>query len=359
MDLTGSNLEKNPTIDNYEYLDSIHILRGIAAFLVVCEHIIGRPPYAIFNQYFSWLNNLGIYGVIAFFVISGFILPYSLSENYKLKGYRKFLFRRLVRIEPVYFASIIFSCLLFATLTRLAPNGNPSFVTFKTLLYHFLYLIPFTHEQWILGAYWTLAVEFQFYIIIGLFYPWFRYLGSKKSIYVSLIPIVLSLFVFIYPFCQPLQVIKYIPYFALGIFCAMQYRQHLSNLTIITVLTILSNIVVLSGTNLYQWLVGIATFFTVLVWHPNSLSKNIIGRIFLFFGTISYSWYATHQALASAGESFARFILKLDFLPLQILLVNLVPILTFLSSIIVAYGFYVFLEYPAQKLARKIKYKSI
>jgi peptidoglycan/LPS O-acetylase OafA/YrhL len=352
------------TIDNQpvrlhksKYLESVHVLRGIAAFLVVCEHIVGRPPYALFNQYFGWLDNLGSYGVAVFFVISGFILPYSFGENYTLKGYGQFLLRRLLRIEPVYFASIIISCFTVAILTRLAPNGTPYSISLITLIYHFFYLIPFTEEQWILPVYWTLAVEFQFYIIIGLLYPWFRSLCSQNTLNLSLIPLILSLFVFIAPFCKPLQLIQYIPYFALGIFCAMLYRQKLSNLNVVTTLTVLTTIVVISGTNLYAWLIGIITFFTILFWHPDSLSNHVMGRILLFLGTISYSWYATHQLLASVGESLSRFLLRLDFLPLQLLWVNLVPVFIFLFSILFAYCLYVFIELPAHKLARNIKYK--
>ena len=355
-----TNIEQaNSTIrtPTTEYIESINLLRGVAAFLVVCEHIVGRTPYAIFNQYFGWLDNLGIYGVIIFFVISGFILPYSLGDKYQLRGYGQFLLRRFVRIQPVYFVSIAVSITFTAILTRIAPNAIPFVIDFKILLLHSLYLIPFTQEPWLQGVYWTLAIEFQFYIVIGILYPWFRSISAKSVIYLCLIPISLSLIAFSYSFVESLQLVKYLPYFSLGIFCSLQYKRKISKTLLIAVIFVLSTILLILGTNIYELFVGATTFFIILLWRSNPFANNPLGRLILFFSTISYSWYATHQTFAGAGESLAKFILKLNSFPSQLLIVNLVPIFIFLVSIVFAYIIHLLVEIPSHKLARKIKYK--
>ncbi|MHB8208815.1 acyltransferase family protein [Mucilaginibacter sp.] len=43
-----------------------------------------------------------------FFVISGFVIPYSLFKaNYELKHYFKFLYKRVLRLHPPYLAALL------------------------------------------------------------------------------------------------------------------------------------------------------------------------------------------------------------------------------------------------------------
>ncbi|AOY83930.1 acyltransferase [Moorena producens JHB] len=343
---------------NKEYLNSIHVLRGIAALLVVCEHIVGRSPYSTFNQYFGWLNNLGHYGVVAFFVISGFLLPFSLGEDYNLNKYGRFMLRRVVRIEPTYLGSIALSCVVIFVITRIAPNAEPWMPSVKQILSNIFYLVPFTNDTWILGVYWTLAIEFQFYVIIGLLHPGFRRLSQQSTLNISFISILFSLLVFASPWCEPLQLIKYSPYFALGILLAMQFRYKLPYPNLVLTLIAITIPAILSGLALSEWLIGLVTFFIILYWKPPSLSDSLLGRALLFGGTISYSWYVTHQLLASVGESVAKFISSQSSLPLRDILVNLVPVGVFVFSIIFAWLLYILIEKPTHKLARRIRYKA-
>ena len=193
------------------FLPSVVILRGVAAFLVVCNHVAGRGPYAVFNHYFGWLHDcdVGFYGVICFFVISGFALSHSLGDDYVASSFGRFMARRLVRIEPTYFASIVVSSLIVIVLTRIAPHGIPWLPSGKQLLCHALYLVPFTNQEWINPAYWTLAVEFQFYLAIGLLYP-VATLRARPDNGRSGIPLCVTLFAslaFLGPLCPPLELL--------------------------------------------------------------------------------------------------------------------------------------------------------
>src|SRR5438876_135397 len=97
-------------------------LRGIAALAVTWYHLTGSPQVTT-----GWLRQggtFGFHGVEAFFVISGFVIPYSMYCG----GYRprldflRFFAKRLVRLEPPYLASIVF-VLALSYLSALRPGA--------------------------------------------------------------------------------------------------------------------------------------------------------------------------------------------------------------------------------------------
>ncbi|MDB5091126.1 MAG: hypothetical protein JWR09_5120, partial [Mucilaginibacter sp.] len=76
---------------NNSKIISIVLLRAIAALSVCIVHIQMICDLHV-NFLIDYLTNLGQQGVVIFFVISGFILPYSLyQKNYVLKDFFSFL----------------------------------------------------------------------------------------------------------------------------------------------------------------------------------------------------------------------------------------------------------------------------
>jgi peptidoglycan/LPS O-acetylase OafA/YrhL len=65
------------------HFESVHLLRGIAAMLVLMAHS--------FRSFYFWdvpwfeksVLDFGQIGVSVFFVISGFVLPLSLQKSYR------------------------------------------------------------------------------------------------------------------------------------------------------------------------------------------------------------------------------------------------------------------------------------
>jgi peptidoglycan/LPS O-acetylase OafA/YrhL len=97
----------------------------------------------------EWLRASGDYGwlgVQVFFVISGFVIPYSMYCG----GYRpwqhfgRFLAKRLVRLEPPYLVSIVVFITLWY-LSALSPGfrGSPPELSTPQLLCHVGYLNTF------------------------------------------------------------------------------------------------------------------------------------------------------------------------------------------------------------------------
>jgi peptidoglycan/LPS O-acetylase OafA/YrhL len=79
---------------NKVYFPNLNGLRFFAAFSVMLYHFFGEG-----------LIN-GHYGVVLFFVLSGFLITYLLFEEKEKFGkieIKKFYFRRILRIWPLYY----------------------------------------------------------------------------------------------------------------------------------------------------------------------------------------------------------------------------------------------------------------
>jgi peptidoglycan/LPS O-acetylase OafA/YrhL len=119
-------------------------------------------------------------------VISGFVIPYSLSRRKYLfpDDALSFFIRRLVRLEPAYLCSIVLAVGLWA-LSALIPGSNailPPIGIFRSMALQIAYLAPWFHVPWILPVYWSLAIEIQYYLFMILLSP---LLLSQKSTYAA------------------------------------------------------------------------------------------------------------------------------------------------------------------------------
>lgn len=154
-----------------QHFYSIDTLRGLAALAVCLFHFTEgflRP-----DNWFRLINHYGYLGVDAFFVISGFVIPYSFSlKNYDITQYWTFFKKRFVRIEPAYWASMglmLFKDSLSSFLTDYRYFKFPPYEPLSILL-HFIHANDFFNMKWIIVPYWTLAIDWQFYLLIGVIY---------------------------------------------------------------------------------------------------------------------------------------------------------------------------------------------
>jgi peptidoglycan/LPS O-acetylase OafA/YrhL len=137
-------------------------LRAFAALWVCLYHFTGGVGVGAF----------GYLGVTIFFVISGFIVPYSMVRSrYVMAAWPRFMLRRLVRLEPPYLVSL---ALLLALGLVDMLSGTPLAWTASQILGHLGYVNAFLGLPWLNSVYWSLAVEFQFYILMGVALPLLR-----------------------------------------------------------------------------------------------------------------------------------------------------------------------------------------
>lgn len=153
---------------NISYLPGIDHLRAFAALLIIFYHgnqILTRderarqllPPVAwpIAKEPFSALVIEGHTAVGLFMVLSGFIFAFGVLD--REVDYRLFLKNRFLRTYPLFLVLLALGCCAY-----------PASVSFERLLMTLfglannqasLQLLPFS------GMFWTIAVEWQFYVI--------------------------------------------------------------------------------------------------------------------------------------------------------------------------------------------------
>ncbi len=155
-----------------QQLDYIHGLRGFAAIIVVLQHALQM----VHEGGVGWFDpllmnlNLGRFGVVLFFLISGFVIPYSLRGA---RPVRDFLISRFLRLYPAYWVS-----LLALTVVADLTGHHPDVATF---------LSNITMLQGLWGAenigpgYWSLLYEMVFYgLCVALFAA-----GMLRTIWVN------------------------------------------------------------------------------------------------------------------------------------------------------------------------------
>lgn len=144
-----------------ERLDHIQGLRGIAALVVIIQHglqLVQQSGIALFRPLLESLN-LGRFGVVLFFLISGLVIPYSFRGTTPL---RNFAISRLLRLYPAYWLSI-------PLLTWVAYlSGSPTDA--KTFFGNFTMIQELIGIRSIGPGYWTLKFELIFYTMCLLLF---------------------------------------------------------------------------------------------------------------------------------------------------------------------------------------------
>lgn len=319
-----------------KYVPSITMLRGIACLGVCFMHFVGT----IHSDSLNTFARFGGWGVPLFFVISGFILPYSLEHgNYKLKNYFSFILKRLIRLEPAYLCSIL-AVFTLSILAQFSPYNNsvvPDFFDFRTLS-HLFYLTDLCGYQWYNPVYWTLAIEFQFYLIIGLLFP----LLQLKKIYLQLS--ILTVFTASsFFFEQHYFLSEYLICFLAGIqlYWYKQSKIELNPFIIFTLILIIFSFMKYGYSG--PFCITFAILFIIFT------KKEF--KFLMFIGKISYSLYLIHTIVGT--DAIINFMQ--NFITSELGRIVL-AIFTFPITIFMAWVFHKTIEAPSKKLSKRITY---
>lgn len=156
-------VKATPKPERYIGLD---LMRFVAALMVVAYHYTYRAAQA--DKLYTWLQvpevvpvtRYGEFGVQLFFMISGFVIAWSMHGRTPWQ----FLRARILRLVPAFVVAVV----LTATVTYMwgAPQFSVNVPQIMSNLTFFAQPMGFEHVD---GVYWTLQIEWQFYAAVAFF----------------------------------------------------------------------------------------------------------------------------------------------------------------------------------------------
>jgi peptidoglycan/LPS O-acetylase OafA/YrhL len=289
----AATAELSPTAGPKPYLAGLDALRAVAALSVCLYHCTGGmlPKLVVpaAKQAFSY----GYLGVDIFFVISGFIIPYSLlGKNYQATGLFAYLKKRVVRIAPPAYVSLLLIVAQWYFIDKFINHNAQYTGTLSPgrVVHNVLFTVPFTHYGWISTLFWTLAIEFQFYLFIGLL---FNYLFSRPPVWFIGIYALVAV-AFVLPAAQSVGFLHYSTLFALGGLALLWQQRRLSRLAYAGALLLFGGLAYWQ-LGLYAALLSLGTALAI-----NGITFRI--PVLSALGKISFSLYLVHGIVATTAE---------------------------------------------------------
>lgn len=157
---------KSPATVRLAWLDA---LRGLGAMAVLAEHLL---PWVV-PSLRPYRLNLGIYGVMVFFLVSGYIIPTSLERHGDV---RAFWVGRVFRLYPLYLAvGLAMVTLAWWVPLRDAVPRDPSAVAA-----HATMLLDVVGVGGVADTMWTLTYEMVFYLLVTMLFVTGRHEHSGR-----------------------------------------------------------------------------------------------------------------------------------------------------------------------------------
>ncbi|MFI1074078.1 acyltransferase family protein [Streptomyces puniciscabiei] len=166
-------------------------LRGLAALYVVLFHcwLYTFPGYP-HSSAPPWLGGLmfGRLAVVFFLVLSGFSLAISPARHgWRPGGVGRFLRRRAWRILPPYWAALAMSLIISWSIVPASHSGPP---TGTTILVYGLVAQDMFSAPTPNGAFWSIGVEAELYLLFPLLLLVRRRLGAAVLVACVTIPVI-------------------------------------------------------------------------------------------------------------------------------------------------------------------------
>lgn len=325
----------------------LNSLRGLAAIIVFITH---------FSDITQWFDGAlgggsGAYGVMLFFMLSGFLM----SHLYSQKAFNKatvmhYFLARAGRVVPLYLVVVLGSYIF--TLLELPLLYDISGV--NVLIGHLLFL----HGESVL---WSIPPEVHFYFVFIIF--WTLAKNRQGYIYIVIIAVMILLFLTNFPRISgevnsiPYNVfntIRSLPYFFIGVILGLNYStltipNYLKSHGFVLTLCLIPLLYpafspVTSDAKYRMWLsyevlfVMASVFFAIVFLVPDN-NRILANRVGDLLGKISYSLYLLHMPVILLVNNLTVSVESKLFISL-------------VASIAIAFVSYTYFEKPVANLIR-------
>ncbi|MGJ4856544.1 acyltransferase family protein [Labrys sp. La1] len=335
------------TMPRVVFLDT---LRFIAAGAVLFQHVAEKESG--FGQWIVGMLSPGVFGVVLFFIVSGFVIPMTAGRRFDLKT---FMIRRVFRIYPLVFAAFALMALL-GYCTAIPDFSAVKSATLGDWLANLLLIQDYVGATPLLGVTWTLSIEFAWYAIFAVaLLSLGRKFDDKLAIAAPLVMLALVGISLVIGHRLPLGRIGMIYAAILGCraFRTQAGELPLTRLLVDTgvfvVIMALSNIVsfgyfshpnITMNQSLFPWLVAPIVFVLVAGIPSIRRSALVDNRITGWLGSVSYSTYLLHPfAIGLAGALVPS---------------SLFAVVSVLFALFFAVLGYRLIELPGQALGKRI-----
>jgi peptidoglycan/LPS O-acetylase OafA/YrhL len=315
-------------------IDIVNALRAFAALFVAWGHFsLGQ------GKWLSYSGRYGYTGVHIFFVISGFIIPYSLYRSgYTLRNFSRFVIKRGIRLYPPYLISIPITLVAANFLLRPIYPDSAVHVSGRQLLYHLVFLNDLAGAPWFNVVYWTLAIEWQWYLLTGLLFG----LLASRNAFLRFCPVAAAMVS--YFLCTSDRIVFHtLPIFLIGVF-VFQYKIGLIGWRRMLALIAIMLLAMRRPTGWTEAGIAVATGLIIaFVSFRNPIAD--------FLGDVSYSVYLLHLPL---GVALITWLSRL--LPYAGYYLGFLDLLGLAASVGGAALLYRWVERPSQQMSSRVRF---
>lgn len=319
-------------------IDGLDYLRGLMALGIMIYHynawIFGVSDSS------SPLSRLGIYGVSTFYVLSGLTLFLVYSDKLNFKNLNKYFIKRVFRIYPLLWISILMSIFLL----------NKAYET-KKLVLNFSGAFGFVaHNEYISAGAWSIGNELVFYVLFPLVV--FLSRKIKFGIWISFaVSVIIGLFFAFYTLddSQPLidqwkiyihpmnQLFLFVGGILIGSLWKGYKKNGLIGLALLLVSALLfiywpvsgDRILLITDFNRIIFAICAFLFTTAFLLFPD-LKVSIISPSLKILGQISYSIYLIHPIVFWYMAKFInRKDMQLGFFAISIVITILISLMVY------------------------------
>lgn len=309
--------------------------RALAIFFVILFHFFSRfakpyykedlYPYASNYDYFRY----GYLGVEFFFIISGFVIFFTLENTSNFSSFWK---KRIIRLFPsMFFASIIiFTFFLIFDFTNFSFSQKildfiTSITFIKPTLINNLFDSFFGIQlklNYLNGSFWSLWVEIQFYLLASIVFFLNRLSFIRNIVFTSFFLVFFNLIAhnvggsnilgLPYPkefslfyskwFDDGFNLFNMLPFFTIGILFYLMFKNKKANkkntLFVKIAFILLVSFVFFFSKNIEEKLCFLMMFilFFIFIYYPNKL--NVLDtKFFRKNGEASYFLYLIHESI--------------------------------------------------------------